>query len=66
MNNKIIFVFLIIFYMVSNVCDAKGFRSARRAKRASVVKKAIIIGAIANALSDKKEDKNNQQNEKKK
>lgn len=52
--------------MVSNVCDAKGFRSVRKAKRASVVKKAIIIGAISNALSDKKEDKKNQQKEKKK
>lgn len=66
MKNKIIFVFLIIFSIFSNVCDAKGFRSIRKAKRSSVVKKAIIIGAIANALSDKKEDKNNQQNEKKK
>jgi hypothetical protein len=70
MINKIIFVVLIIFSMLNNVCDAKSFRPVMKFKIAKAIKngiiKGIIIGAIGNALSDKKEDKKNKQNEKKK
>lgn len=66
MINKIIFVLLIIFSMLNNVCDAKSFRPVRKFKIAEAIKKGIIIGAIGNALSDKKEDKKNKQNEGKK